>query len=222
MRRRVFSVGNQDFGLQQQRGWIGGRHLQGSLHHLFGFARVAAVEQALPIGEVRFRGVALLPHHVIELGQAHLHPWVFRLHFQQAMQHLDGLGPAVGFQVRFGDLQEQRPRFAQHALLHVKVGQLLEWIDLIRGQLGDLFINRDGLAVESVGQIHLRQPFEVFERMGHVTLAGVEVAHRHQGGLISRIVTQDLLILGDGLVDLALVQILQSALERFALIEGHL
>ena len=58
--------------------------------------------------------------------------------------------------------------------------------------------------------------------MPHIALPGKQIADGHQRGLILRIVPQDLLILGDCLVDLALIQKLQGAFERFALVEGHL
>ena len=137
------------------------------------------------------------------------------------MQHLHGLGRAVGLQVRFRDLQKKRARLAQHALLHVEIGELLERADFGRRQLGDFLVNRDGLAVEAIRKIDLRKPLEIFERVGHIALAGEQIAHRHQRGLILRVVAENLLIFGDGLGDLALVQILQRAFERFAFIKGH-
>ena len=70
--------------------------------------------------------VSFLAHHVVELGQAHLHARIFRFDFEQAVQHFDRFRRAVGLQMRFGDLQEQRARFAQHALLNVEVGEPFE------------------------------------------------------------------------------------------------
>ena len=123
--------------------------------------------------------------------------------------------------MRLRDLQEERPRFAQHALLNVKVGQPLERRQLGGRQLGNFLVDRDRFAVEAVAEVDLRQPLEVFDGLRHVALAREEIAYRHQRGLVFRVVTEDLLVFADSLSDFALVEKFQCALERFALIEGH-
>jgi hypothetical protein len=67
----------------------------------------------------------------------------------------------------------------------------------------------------------VREALEIFDGLGHVTLAGEQVAHGHQGGLVFGIVAENLLIFGDGLGYFALVEIFQRVLKRFAFVEGH-
>ncbi len=137
------------------------------------------------------------------------------------MQNLDGLYRAIGFEVRLCNLNEEGSRFAQHALLNVKVSQALERRHLRGRQLCNFLVDRDCFAVETVAEIDLRQPLEVLDGLRHVALAREQIAHGHQGGLIFRIVAEDLLVFAYSLSDFALVEEFQSALERFALIEGH-
>ena len=61
------------------------------------------------------------------------------------------------------------------------------------------------LLLNPSAEIDLRQALEIFEGMRHVALTGEKIAHRHQGGLILGVVPKDLLIFGDGLIDLALI-----------------
>ncbi len=42
------------------------------------------------------------------------------------MQDFDGFRRAVGFQMRFGNLQEERTRLAEYALLLVKISEAFE------------------------------------------------------------------------------------------------
>ena len=137
------------------------------------------------------------------------------------MENFESFLRFVGLQIGFRDLQEERPRLAQHSLLHVEVRQPLKRGQFVGGELGNLLVDGDGLAVEAVAQIDLREPLEVFDGLRHVSLTGEEIAHGHQSGLVFRIVAENLLIFGDGLGNLALVEILQRVFERFAFVKGH-
>ena len=101
----------------------------------FSASRARPIEQALGVAQIGLGGFLLLAHHVVKFGQAHLHAQVFRLHVEQAMQHFDSALRVIGFQVRFGDLQEKRTRLAQHSLLNVEVGEAFERRQFIRASL---------------------------------------------------------------------------------------
>ena len=124
-------------------------------------------------------------------------------------------------QVNFRQLQKQRARFTHDALLHIEIGQPFQGLDFFRCQLGDALINRDGLGQKSVANEDLRQPLEIFDGLKRLTLANVQFADGHQGDLILRLVFQDVLILRDGLGDLALVQQFLRGFDVFALVIGH-
>ena len=124
-------------------------------------------------------------------------------------------------QVNFGQLQEQRPRLAHHTLLDVQVSKFLERTNLFGGQLGDALVNRDRFGEEPVADEQLRQPFEVIDGLEGFALANIQLADGHQGDLIARLVLQDLLVFGDGLGDLALVQKFLCGFDKLAFVIGH-
>jgi hypothetical protein len=69
----------------------------------------------------------------------------------------------------------------------------------------------------AVGQIDLRQPLEVFQGLKGFPLADEQVAHRHQRDLVLGLVLENGLILGDGLGNLALVQVLLGCFDVLGL-----
>jgi hypothetical protein len=107
-------------------------------------------------------------------------------------------------------------------LLDVKISQSLERTEFSRSQLGDLFIDRDRFAVETVVQVHLGQSLEMLDGVRHVSLTGEKIAHRHQRRLILGVVAEDLLVFGNRLSDLALTETFQRALELLAFVERHM
>jgi len=62
----------------------------------FGFIVLAAVEQALRIVQIGLSRFFFLAHHVVQLGQAHLHAEVLGFDFEQAVRDaLDALPPEL-------------------------------------------------------------------------------------------------------------------------------
>ena len=109
----VNSIGRrQSLAFQQNCFRILGIHFDRAIDQFLCFVRLATLIEPLRISQVGLRRFLLLAHHAVKLGQSQLHPLVFGLDFQQAMQHFDGFLGVVRFQVGFGDLQEQGPRFA--------------------------------------------------------------------------------------------------------------
>ncbi len=124
-------------------------------------------------------------------------------------------------EVNLRQLEEQRPGFAHHALLHVEVGQLFEGTNLFGSELGDAFVNSDSFCEEAVTDKNLREAFEVVDGLKGLALADVQLADGHQGDLIARLVLQNILVFRYGLGDLALVQQLLCGFDIFALVIGH-
>ena len=103
---RGFIIRVQRFCFQQNCGRIGRIRFQAALDQFLGFVFFAAFEESLRVSQIRLRRLFLLAHQVVKLGQTHLHAQIFRLHFQQTVQHFHRFLCAISFQVRFGDLQE--------------------------------------------------------------------------------------------------------------------
>ena len=66
---------------------------------------------------------------------------------EELLEQADGFRLPVVLQVNFSELQKQGPSFTHHALLNVEVGKLLERPDLFGSELGNAFVNGDGLLV---------------------------------------------------------------------------
>ncbi len=123
--------------------------------------------------------------------------------------------------MNFSKLQEQGPGFTHHALLNIEVGKLFERPDFLGRQLGDPFVNGDGLREKTISDKNLRKAFEIIDSLKGFALADVQLANGHERDLIARLVLQDLLVFGDGLGHLALVQQLLCGFDVFALVKGH-
>src|SRR5215470_11072141 len=96
---------------------------------------VTAREGALRSGNIGFNRFPLLPHSLVEVGQADLDAQVVRLSLEELFQQSDGFSLAIVLQVNFGKLQEERARFAQNALLDIQVREALQRLNLFRGEL---------------------------------------------------------------------------------------
>ena len=140
---------------------------------------------------------------------------------KQLLQQRDGFRLAIILEVDFGELQEQRPRLAHHPLLDVQIGQFLERANLFGREFGDALVNGDGFGQETVADEELRQALEIVDGLKGLALADVQLADGHQGDLIARLVLQNLLVFGDGLGDLALVEELLRGFDEFAFVIGH-
>jgi len=140
---------------------------------------------------------------------------------QEFFQQGYGFRLAIVLQVNFGELQEQRPGFAHHPLLYVQVGKFFERANFLRRELGDAFINRDGLGEKTVADKNLREAFEIIYSLESFSLANIEFANGHQGDLIARFEFQDLLVFGDSLRDFALVQKFLGGFDEFAFVISH-
>ena len=101
-----------------------------------------------------------------QLSQLRQHAQIFRLGIQQFAKECRRLGKAAGALVHLGKLQVNGSRrLAEHALLYVQLRQPLHRTIFFWRELGDFFVNRDGLGDESVGQKYLRQALKIFQRL---------------------------------------------------------
>src|SRR5580658_2750585 len=121
----------------------------------------------------------------------------------------------------FRKLQKERAGFAHNPLLDVEVGQLFEGANLFRGQFGDAFVNGDGFGEKTVSHKNLSETLEIIDGLKSFTLPDVQLADSHESDLIARLKLENLLVFGDGLRDLALIQQLLRGFDKFALGIGH-
>src|SRR5206468_1657256 len=74
---------------------------------------------------------------------------------------------------------------------------------------------------EAVADVNLREAFEVVDGLKRFALPDIQLADGHECDLITRLVLQNILVLGDGLSDFALVQQLLCGLYVFAFVISH-
>src|SRR5580700_4768746 len=121
----------------------------------------------------------------------------------------------------FRKLQKERPGFAHNPLLDVEVGQLFEGANLFGGQFGDALVNGDGFGEKTVSDKDLSEALEIIDGLKSFTLPDVQLADGHESDLIARLKLENLLVFGDGLRDLALIQQLLRGFDEFTFAIGH-
>ena len=193
--------------LHQQGIGVAGIERQHALQNFFGAAERALGAQAFGGGGENLPGFGLLAQADIDFRQANPHGAVFRIHLQNLLEDADRVLEFAGFQEFFGDLQVLGAGVVEQALLGVEFGQFQQALE--RGlELADLLVHRDGLDRESLAGIGIADSLEAFGGFVGFAEAGVEVADGVGDGQVLGIVLEDLLVLGDGVLQLALLDIL--------------
>src|SRR2546425_6734382 len=123
--------------------------------------------------------------------------------------------------MNFRQLEKKRPSFAHHPLLNVEVGELFERTYFFGSELGDALIYCNGFGKEPIADENLRQALKIIDGLKGFTLADIELADGHQSDLVARLEFQNILVFGDGLDDLALVQQLLCGFDVFAFVISH-
>src|SRR5215468_10213171 len=163
----------------------------------------------------------MLAHRLIQIGQANLNANVVWLCEKQFFQEANRLRLAIAFEMDFRELEEERPRFAHHTLLDVKICEALKRANLFGRKFRDALINSDCFCEKTVANEDLREAFEIIDCLESFALANIEFADSHQGDLILGFILEDLLVFGDGLRDFALIEELLRGFDVFALVIAH-
>src|SRR5271169_325355 len=87
-------------------------------------------------------------------------------------------------------------------------------------ELGDLLVHGDALDRETLCGIGIAHRLEAFNRFGNVAEAGVEIADRVVDSKILGIALQDLFVLSDGVLQLALLDKLFRGAENFLFVKA--
>ena len=218
---REIALGRKGTGFDNGGGQAICVNLQGFVGELFGFRLVSTGEGALRGGNVGVDSLARLAHRLIKIGQANLNAKIVRFREEKFFQQADGFRLAVVLEMDFRELQEERASLAHNPLLDVQVGQLFEGANLFWSKFGDAFVNGDGFGKKTVADKNLREAFEIIDGLKSFALADIELADGHQRDLVARLILENLLVFGDGLRDLALIQQLLRGFDKFALGIGH-
>ena len=86
-----------------------------------------------------------------------------------------------------------------------------------RLEFGDLLVNCNRFYGKTIGGVCVAHLFEIFDRAGVVANASVEIANRIQDGQVPRVGLQYLFVLRNGILELALLDVLFGRGKRLLL-----
>jgi len=124
----------------------------------------------------------------------------------------------AGFQEFVGHLQILCAGIIEETLLSVKLCQLQHALKR-RLELADLLVHGDSLDRESLGGIGIAHTLKTVRGLVVIAHAGVEVSNRVTHREILGIILEDLVVLSDGILQLALLDILLRSAEDLLFIE---
>lgn len=163
------------------------------------------------------------------LGQAQVRQRVGRVELDDLAEDLDGLRVAVlALQAR-GDLVERGERVARQPELLVELRELrrdvpvalLELGHVLRDDLADLLVDRDGLQGEALARVELPDALVSAHGVGVGLHLRLEVADLQEGPRVVRILLDDPLVLDDRLVVLLLLDVLLGGGEHLFSVNRH-
>src|SRR5579862_6485589 len=193
---------------------------QHALQDFFGAAERSLGPHALGGGGENLPGFRLLAETHINFRQLDPHLAVFWIHFQNLLEDSDRIVEFAGFEEFFRDLQVLRAGVVEQALLGVEFGQLQQALER-RLELADLLVHRDGLDRETLAGIGIAHSFETLRGLVALAVAGVEVTNGVVDRQVFGVVLENLLVLGDGILKLALLDVLLRTGENLLLIEAE-
>ena len=163
-------------------------------------------------------GLFLFAEPDIDLGKFHAHGHVFRVHFEDLLEKAHGLFKVAILHEVFGDLQVLGAGVVEQPLLGVELGQFQRRIHA-RFELGDLFVHGDALDGEALRGIGVAHRLETLDGLRGIPEAGVEIADGVVDGKILGIMLEDLVVLSNSVLQLALLDKLFRGAEQFLFVE---
>jgi hypothetical protein len=163
-------------------------------------------------------GFIFLSQADIDLGQADPHGGVFRIHFQNLLEDADGVFQCARFQEFFGHLQVLGARVVEESLLGIKLRQLQHALKR-RLELANLLVHGDRLDRETLVGIGIAYSLEALGGFVDLPEAGVEIADGVSDREILGISLENLLVLSDGVLHLALLNVLLRSAENLLFVE---
>ena len=204
--------------LHEQRVAVAGIEREHALQNFFGGGQRALGAQSLGGSGENLPGFILLAQADINFRQADAHGGIFRIHFQNLLEDADGVIQFAGFQEFFRDLQVLGAGIVEESLLGVEFGQFQHALE--RGlELADFLVHGDGLDRETLVGIGIAYALEAFGSFVGFPEAGVEIADGIGDGEILGIGFENLFVLSDGVLHLALLDILLRSAENFLFVE---
>ncbi len=207
----VLALHQQGIGIAR----IEGEH---ALQNFFGAAERAFGAQAFGGGGENLPGIVLLAQANVDFRQANPHAAVFRIHLHNLLEDADRVIELTSFQEFFRDLQILGAGVIEQALLAVEFRELQQALER-RLELADLLVHRDGLDRETLAGIGIAYSLETYGGFIGFAEAGVEIADGVGDGQVLGVVLEDFFVLGDGILQFALLDVLLRTGQNLLLVE---
>ena len=150
-------------------------------------------------------GIVLAPQLDVQVRQLALHGGVFRIQLQNFLEDSRRLFQVVGLHEGVGHGHVLGAGVVVEALLGVELGQLQDAVSRAGIELGYLFIYGDGFDRETFGAVNVAYFFEVDRGLVVVADARVQVPNGVEDSQVLGVFLDDLFVLIDGVLQLALL-----------------
>jgi hypothetical protein len=140
----------------------------------------------------------------VQLRQTLLELDVVGVEVEDFLHHLDGQIGLVGLQIGLDEPHVVGASIGHHALHRVEVGQARQGVGVGGIKLGDLLVHGDPAHQEAFSRVEVGQPDVVLQGFGNPVQANVEIAQGVEDVLILHVLGEDLLVLVDRFLQLAL------------------
>ena len=204
---------------QQQNVTVARIEGQHPLQNVFGGGQVTPRAQRFRRRAENLPRFFFLSQPDIDLGQLHPHGHIFRVHFEDLLEKPHRLFQVAILHEVFGDLQVLGASVVEQALLGIELRQFQRCIHAGL-QLGDLLVHGDALDREALRGIGIAHGFEALDGFGRVAQARVKIADGVVDGKILGIVLQDLVVLSNGVLQLALLDKLLRGAENLLFVKA--
>ncbi len=204
--------------LHEQSVAVAGIEREHALQNFFSAVEVAFGAESFSGGGKNLPGIIFLAEADVDFRQADPHGGIFRIHFQNFLEDADGVVELAGFQEFFCDLQVLGAGIVEEALLSVEFGQLQHALKR-RLELADFFVHGDGFDRETLRGIGIAYGLETFGGFIGIAEAGVKVADGVGDGEVFGVGLDDLFVLNDGILHLALLDVFLRSAEHLLFVE---
>ena len=208
----------QVLALHEQRISVARIEREHALQNFFRALQRSLGAQAFSRGGENLPGFGFLAQANVDFGQADAHSTVFRIHLQNFLEDADGIFEFAGLQEFFRDLQVLRAGVIEQALLRVEFSQLQQALKR-RLELADFLVHRDGFDGETLAGVGVAYGLEAVGSFVDFAEARIEVTHGVGDGEVLRVILENFFVLRNGILRLALLDILLRSGENLLFVE---
>ena len=180
--------------------------------------RTTRVER-IGAAEEHVAGFITIADALVEIGQLVLHGRILGIEFEHALEDASGIVQLVAAHVLVGDDEVLLASVGVEALLGIEFGEALDAVVGAGIELGELLVHGDGFDREAIGRITVADFLEILGCLIDKTNTGVEVTDGVEHRQVLGVRLDDLLVLGDRVLQLALLHVTLGVRQYLVLIK---